>query len=91
MFIEVNTNMLKALAKGTIAFVGVMGAGYLLMVKTSPSKEEMMKRLPPHYVTDAKMKEIEKQNELVFDQLKRAMNSDEPVWKMKENPLEKNK
>lgn len=47
--------------------------------------------LPPEMVTKEKMKLIEEQNERVFASLKRSMNSNDPVWKLKEAEIMQNK
>lgn len=35
-------------------------------------------------VTEKKLKEIQAQNKAIFASLKRTMNSNDPVWKLKE-------
>ena len=83
--------MLQSVIKACVALGGITFAGWVLMVSTSPDKEEMMKRLPPELVTDEKLREVNEQNERIFASLKRTMESNEPIWKMKniDNPYVK--
>lgn len=41
-------------------------------------------RLPAEYKTEAKLKEIEKQNQHVFDIMQKSMKSNDPIWKVPE-------
>jgi len=83
--------MAAATVKTLIAVGGVTFVGYVVMRTTTPDKEKMISMLPPEMVTKEKMKLIEEQNERVFASLKRTMNSNEPVWKLKEAEIMQNK
>lgn len=76
-----------AYVKGVIVGGLVIGLGYTLMVKTTPTPEELFSRLPNDVKKNLEETRNSRReaNEAIFNELKQAATSDTPIWLMNPN------
>eukprot|EP00053_Salpingoeca_punica_P017926 m.173867 g.173867 ORF g.173867 m.173867 type:complete len:93 (+) comp17322_c0_seq10:1544-1822(+) len=74
---------MNRVATACLLFSGVVGGAYMLMVYTSPTPDDLLKRLPPQQQREAQEKlQHTSKHEALFRIVKENAESNRPIWQV---------